>query len=115
MPFQPEDYIARLALGYAAVPIGVGRASSVDSGNQELHSAVSLRSRGSIAVAGLVESLGVLVCVLPERFVQATCVEQFQCLLQRLVIDRAASGAANWHCTLSSRVSLCTHPLRYCG
>ena len=53
--------------------------------------------------------------LLPERIVQATCVKQFQCLLQRLVIDRAASGAANWHCTLSSRVSLCTHPLRYCG
>ena len=45
---------------------------------------------------------------------QATCVKQFQCLLQRLVIDRAASGAAKWHCTLSSLVSLCTHPLRYC-
>ena len=53
--------------------------------------------------------------LLPERTVQATCVKQFQCLLQRLVIERAASGAADLHCTLSSRVSLCTHPLRYFG
>ena len=53
--------------------------------------------------------------LLPERIVQATCVKQFQCLLQRLVIDRAAGGAADWQCTLSSRVSLCTHPLRSCG
>ena len=44
--------------------------------------------------------------LLPERIVQATCVKQFQCLLQRLVNEWAAKGAADWHCTLSSRVSL---------
>ena len=44
--------------------------------------------------------------LLPEHVVQATCAKQFQCLLQRLVVDRPANGAANWHCMLSSRVAL---------
>ena len=44
--------------------------------------------------------------LLPERIVQATCVKQFQCLLQRLVIERAASGVADWHCTVIARVAL---------
>ena len=29
--------------------------------------------------------------LLPERIVQTTCVKQFRCLLQRLLIDRAAA------------------------
>ena len=49
--------------------------------------------------------------LLPEDIIRQGSVSTFQSALQRLVLDRADDGAADWAETLSPRQPLAAHPL----